>query len=288
MTCALISPAAGRAGELIRAAERFAKGLDPVLFERVLQGAHERAFDPQLHVMPMFRVLRVARPLFRKTDSTSETHPSIHYQDAPVRAPVRAINPPREERMVIGEFTAGVFHHPDVGIVQAPTGAHAVEQDAHFHPGPGAFNERVAKSPADFVRIKNVGLEIDCFLRAANRCQHRAKIAVAVLEQLDLVAGHRHRIVKRESGAEELWIVHPEGMLDAVLDNMAANEKNAEDRHDPKKREDNGDPLQNLKLPPIRPRFFPCPRHRRSVAAAVSAAKGTPAKFARSGRRAFS
>ena len=81
MLCAFISRRR-ESRELIRAAERFAKGLDPVFLECILQRTHERAFDPRLHVVPMLRILRVARPLFGKTDATGKSHPAIHRQDA--------------------------------------------------------------------------------------------------------------------------------------------------------------------------------------------------------------
>ena len=53
----------GERRKLIGAAQGFTKGFDPVFLERVLELAYEWALDSQLHVVPMFFVLRVTRPL---------------------------------------------------------------------------------------------------------------------------------------------------------------------------------------------------------------------------------
>ena len=67
--------------------------------------------------------------------------------------------------MVIAEFAAGLLEHFHVGIIELPAGADAIEEDAHLHPGAGAFAERVAEGVPDFVRVNDVGLEVDRLAR---------------------------------------------------------------------------------------------------------------------------
>ncbi len=159
-----------------------------MFFEGFLQLAHERAFHPHLDVVPMFRVLGVPRPLLGETNSAGKPDPAVDHENAAMRAAIGAIHSPGKERMVIGKFAARILHHSDVGIIQLPTGADAVEQDAHFHSGPGAFDEGVAKRPADFVGVNNVGLEVDRLFRAPNGGQHGGEISVSILEEIDFVS----------------------------------------------------------------------------------------------------
>ena len=163
--------------------------------------------------------------------------------------------------MVVGKFAARLLHHPDVGVVQAPTRTHAIEQNAHLHAGAGALDQRVAESPADFVGVNNVGLEIDRLFRAADGRQHGGEIRVAILQQLDLVPGHRHRVGEGERGAEKFRVLHAEGVLDVIFDDVSANEKNAEDRHDPEKSEEDSDPFEDFQFPPTELCFLWGARH---------------------------
>src|SRR3954463_5776802 len=81
-------------GELIRAAQRFIERFYPMFLESVLQGGDERAFDSHLDIMPMLRVLGVARPLFGEPNATGESDFSINHQNATVRAAIAAIDSP--------------------------------------------------------------------------------------------------------------------------------------------------------------------------------------------------
>ena len=51
--------------------------------------------------------------------------------------------------MIIGKFASRLFHHSHIGVFQFPTGADAIEQNAHFGASAGAFAERIAKLIAD-------------------------------------------------------------------------------------------------------------------------------------------
>ena len=105
--------------------------------------------------------------------------------------------------MVVGEFAARGLEHFHVRIIEAPTGADAVEEDANSLARASALAKGVAERVPDFIRVKNVSLEVYCLLRAADSRQHGRKILISVLEQIDLVPGKRHRIRERERGHGE-------------------------------------------------------------------------------------
>ena len=49
-----------------------------------LDPGNERTFDSCLHIAPMMFILRVPRPLLRKTDRARECHFPVNDENAPV------------------------------------------------------------------------------------------------------------------------------------------------------------------------------------------------------------
>ena len=237
--------------ELVRAAQGFAKSLDPMRLERTLQLRDERTFHADHQVAPMFRVLRVAGPLLRETNRAGERDLAVDHENAAMRAAICPVDPPRMQRVIVGKFAARFLQHFHVGVIELPTGADAVEQHAHFLAGPRAFAKCVAKRMPDTVRINNVSLEVNRLLRAMNRGQHRGEITVAIFEQVELVPVERDRRGQRKRRAEEGRIAHAEGVLEMIFEHMPANEEDAEDCEDGEKGEARCQPFRHLEIPPF-------------------------------------
>src|SRR6266487_4549074 len=111
-------------------------------------------------------------PAFGKTNSAGESDSSVHHQNAPVIASIGPVHSQRMRWMIIGEFAAGAFHNPHIGIVEAPARTNTVEQHSYFHACSRTLGQCFAKSADDFIRINDVGLEIDGLLRGANGLEH--------------------------------------------------------------------------------------------------------------------
>src|SRR4051812_21676807 len=108
--------------------------------KRGLQICDDWPFEPQMSVAPMMFVLRVAAPFILKRCAASEADSPVDDEHAAVRTAIRPINPPRCDRMIVGELTAGVRHHPDIRVVERPAGADTVKQDPHFDAGARTFD----------------------------------------------------------------------------------------------------------------------------------------------------
>src|SRR6185312_4723795 len=96
-------------GKLVRSAQRFAEGLDPMFLEGVLQLAHQWSLQARLHIVPMFRILRVTGPLFGEANSAGEANLPVDHQGASMRTSIGAIDSPGEERMVVGNLAARIL-----------------------------------------------------------------------------------------------------------------------------------------------------------------------------------
>ena len=134
--------------------------------------------------------------------------------------------------VIIGELAAGAFHVPHIGIIQTPARADAVEQHAHFYTCPRTFGQSFAKGAADFIRIKDVGREIDGLFRGANGVEHGREIFAAIFQDFDSIAFDRDWIGQGERRAEEFWIAYGKSVLEMIFQRVPADEENAEQRND--------------------------------------------------------
>src|SRR3981081_3754415 len=91
-------------------------------------------------IAPMFRILRVAIPFIGNTDAASEPDFSIDNQQFAMGAIVDAEGPvPKirlvgSERIVFGDFNAGLFHELDGSVIELAC-ALPIENDVHCDMG---------------------------------------------------------------------------------------------------------------------------------------------------------
>ncbi len=211
----------------------------------------------------MFRILRVTGPLRRESDRAGKSDFAIDHENAAMRTPIRAIDPPRMSGMIVGEFAAGLLQHAHIGIFQVPSRADAIEQNAHFDAGLRAFDQRIAKLAPDLVGINNVSFEIDRLLRGANGREHCRKIFVSILQQLDLVAGNENRIAQGKGRTDKFRIADRETMLDVVGDGVTPDEEETKNDDEGEEGERERDPFADGQTPPavVQPVRRAFPRH---------------------------
>jgi hypothetical protein len=141
----------------------------------------------------------VALPFLRDRGTAGEPDLSIDDDRASVSATVEPHQVPQSQRAEAAD------HHPSLlklfpvalGHLDSPE---AVEQQPDFDPGLGAIFEGINELAADFVRLKNVGLEVDGVASRVNRLQHGGEKCIAVLEHGD-AATPEERAVQEHRGS---------------------------------------------------------------------------------------
>src|SRR3954447_5797323 len=139
--------------------------------------------------------------------------------------------------MVVGNLAARFSHHPDIGVVQAPTRTDPVEKKTDLDAGFGPLAERIAELPPNFVRMEDVRGKIHRLLGGSDRLEHRRKICVAIREHLDLVTADRNGIRESEGRAEKLRIPDRETMFEMIFEGVSPDEEETENKDDGEKTE---------------------------------------------------
>ena len=116
-------------GQVVLADERVAGRLEPVLGERALQAADDRAAHADVRVAPVLGVLGVAGPLLGDADAADHPDPAVDDQQLAVRA---VVQPP--QRVGLGraearDAHAGVAHLVDQ--VAGPSSTLPTQSEQH-------------------------------------------------------------------------------------------------------------------------------------------------------------
>ena len=176
-------------GEIVRAVEDHAGGLDPVVVEGGLHLRHHRALDAEVQVAPVVGVLRMAFPLVGDADAAGESHRAVDHQQLAMGAIVEAADVVPLERPVLLDVDAGVAHALEQVVLHLDA-AGPVQHHVDLDAGSRALGEGVGVLGADVAGPVDVGLEGDGLLRRANAFDHGGEDLVAVLQILDAVATH--------------------------------------------------------------------------------------------------
>jgi hypothetical protein len=166
-----------------------------------------------------------------------------------MRAAIRAVHSPGLDWMIICKLATGVGHHSNIGIVESPPRADAVEEHTDLHARSRTFAECISKLVTHRVRLHNISREIYRLFRGANCLEHGREKLIAVLEQLDLVPGLRDWIAQRQSRAEKLRRTNGKGVIELVLETFPPNEKEAKNDDDAENGERERNPLRERQLP---------------------------------------
>jgi hypothetical protein len=140
---------------------------------------HDGTGDAHLRVPPLVRVARVPEPLLGNPQAAGECDLSVHDQDLPVRPLSNFVDRKETDRPILAP--------PDAGLLQpvlevAELASPGVDQEADFDPPPRRLHHRLSELPARLVRLEDVGLQVDRFLRLPDRGCHRREDLVAVLQ----------------------------------------------------------------------------------------------------------
>ena len=102
-----------------------------------------------------------------------------------------------------------------------------------FNARPRTLGQRFGKLLANVSGPINVGLQVNRFLRSANRRQHGGKDFVAISQTGNPVAAHDGRTEQLTHRAQELRIIHAILGLDLVLDSppMIVGGATTQNRH---------------------------------------------------------
>ena len=98
----------------------------------------------------------------------------------------------------------------------------------------------------DRIRLHDVRLEIDRSRGRGDGSEHGGEIGVAVLQQFDFVPLERDGISEPESGGKELRRANREGVLEVILEGVAADEEETEDEDDTSEGEDETNPSAQM------------------------------------------
>ena len=218
-------------GKIRFSVQHMAGDLDPVLHEGGLHVRHRGAFEAEMRVAPVLRILRIAAPFVGDADAAGIADAPVDHHDLAMRAVVDGGEGVPAQRVVLLDFHPGGLHLLDRAVVDLAA-AEGVEQHVHLHAGFGALGKRAGELRADLARPVDVALEGDGAARAADRLQHVAEDLVAVEQGLRAIAAEERRAEHHIHGAPELRIGDRVERLDALLDALVAEAEIRDQQHD--------------------------------------------------------
>jgi hypothetical protein len=208
-------------GQVPRADEDVAGGLQPVLGERALQPAHDRPADAHVGVAPVIGVLRVPGPLVGDADAADEAGAAVDDAELAMCAVVQAADRVGLGRAEDREVRARVAHL--AGELAAHLRAtDGVEQDVDLDPRSGSFAHRVGDLAGHLAVPVDVRQEVHRLLGAGDRLDERGEDLVAVDEDLGAVARRDRRARDRlgralEGGGADLEVLAVQLVAVALL-----------------------------------------------------------------------
>ena len=189
-------------GQVAVAGQHVAGALEPVLGERTLEAAHDRAADAHVGVAPVVGVLGVAGPLLGDPDPAGEADLAVHDQQLAVRAVLEPADRVRLGRAKPAEGDARLAHLLDQPAVHLGA-ADGVDQDVALHARVGAVAERLGHLDRDVALPVGVGEEVDRLLGLADGLEVGGEDLVAVDQEVDVVAVRHRRAGERLGRPQE-------------------------------------------------------------------------------------
>ena len=174
-------------GQVLVAGEHLAGALEPVLGERALEPAHDRAAHPHMGVAPVVGPVGVAHPLGGDPDPAGHPHLAVGDQDPAVGAvgdPLDRVRLRRAEEQHLG---AGVAHLADQRALHL-RGAERVEDHLAGDALARLLADRAGDPVGDLAAPVDVGLHVQRPLGRGDRLEEGGKDRVAVDQQLGAVA----------------------------------------------------------------------------------------------------
>jgi hypothetical protein len=191
----------------------------------------------------MILVLSVAGPVLGETDRAGEAEFAVDDQNPAMRTAIGAIGAPGMSWVIVGKFTAGLFHQAHIGVLEFPAGANAIKEHSHFDPGAGPFAKRVAKLVSDEIGIKDERLKINGLFSGADGLQHTCEMLITILQPFDLVTRDKNGVAECERGTDELRVPHTKGVLEMIIESVPPDEEQTEKQDNSQKRESERDPF---------------------------------------------
>jgi hypothetical protein len=190
--------------------------LGPVDHKDGLHLRDDGAFDFEVGVAPVRRVLGVAGPGIADAHAAGEAHAAVDDEDFAVGAVVEMGEVIPAGRVVAQDDAAGGAQLVDEALVHAH-GAGPVKEDEDAHAGAGAGGEGVGELLADVTRPVDVGFEGDGFQGAVDGGEHGREDGVAVEELGDGVAREQLGAEEDADGSGKLGVVDAVGGDDGML-----------------------------------------------------------------------